>query len=131
MRIDVMAGRVIGAIVLAAGAVLGATVNASPAAANDGTCGGHDFCLWDGSSMTGGRWDNGGPVHNYASGERWWGTTASINDRASSARNRASTAAGLCEHSYGRGACVTVGSNFEINILADYEMDNKASSNIW
>ncbi|MBQ1072176.1 hypothetical protein KBX06_03200 [Micromonospora sp. C31] len=120
------------AAVLALGITLGGlAVTATPAMANDGTCGSGDLCLSEHTSHGGGQWDVFGAVMNYDSGERWWGTTQSINDQASSARNKRSTAYGICENSWGRGSCVYIGGNFEIKNLSDYEMNDKASSNIW
>lgn len=128
MNVSIGMGRVAAAIAFAV-AVLGGVASSSPALANDGTCGGHDLCLWEGGNLTGGRWDSYGSVNNFASGERWWGTSISVNDSASSVKNRDDNAAGLCRHSFQRGGCVTIGAFFEIRHLADYEMDNQASSN--
>ncbi|MER7459986.1 peptidase inhibitor family I36 protein [Micromonospora sp. NPDC126480] len=104
---------------------------AQPAWANDGVCGSGDVCLYEDTSWSGGRWDDSGSVHNFTN-ERWWGTSRSINDAASSTENKYSWAiATLWEHSYNRGSKVSFGPGIRIGNLSDYGMNNKASSNWW
>jgi hypothetical protein len=112
-------------------AVSGLAVPAAPASANDGMCQQSDFCLWENPNLSGGRWDDRGAVISYASGNRYWGTTVTVNDTSSSVWNRLNTAMALCEHAWFLGAEVYVGPGLVINYLSDYEFQDRASSNYW
>ncbi|MEV4723576.1 peptidase inhibitor family I36 protein [Micromonospora humida] len=117
--------------VFVAAAVLTATLGvASPALANDGNCGPGDLCLFEGNNMSGGRWDLGSSDSDYASGDKWWGTTISINDQASSGQSKYSFwDAYLYEHSYYRGSWLRILPGEKVYYFSDYGFNNKASSN--
>lgn len=122
--------RIRNVLLFAMTSALSSTIATAPAAANDGTCGSGDLCLYQNRSLTGGRWDSAGNNVNYGSGHRWWGTTTSINDQASSARSRYSiTNAFLYEHSYYRGDVLYIYPGEVVENLADYGFNDVASSN--
>ncbi|MEV4768224.1 peptidase inhibitor family I36 protein [Micromonospora humida] len=125
-------GRTVSApVVVATTAAIIVLTGASAATANDGVCGSGDVCLYEDTSWSGGRWDDSGSVSNFTN-ERWWGTSRSINDAASSAENKYSWAvATLWEHSFNRGSKVSFGPGIRIGNLGDYGMNNKASANWW
>jgi hypothetical protein len=120
-----------GGAVLAAGLAVGVVVvPAQSASANDGVCGPGDLCLFEDILFNGGRWDDSGMVSNYSSGNRWWGTTRTVNDAASSAKSKYSFwTAYVHEHSYYRGSAVPVQPGGQVSVFADWGMENKGSSN--
>ncbi|MBQ1072175.1 peptidase inhibitor family I36 protein [Micromonospora sp. C31] len=123
--------RPLGAIALVAGLALGsAAVQAGPASANDGVCGPGDLCLYENTLFGGGRWDDSGYVSDYTSGHKWWGTTRTVQDAASSAKSKYSFwTAYVWEHSFYRGDYVPVPPGGQVSVFADFGMENKASSN--
>jgi hypothetical protein len=115
-----------------AAVVLGVGLTAAPAAANDGTCDSGDLCLFSDYAGQGGRWDDSEFVSDYSSGDNWWGTSTSINDRSHSAHNRYNFFnAHLCEHSWYRGTDASIPPGSWAPYLNLLGIDAMASSNYW